>query len=152
MGSPGYAPGKTVCITDPKVVQELKAKEAEKADVEEKKRVKMVERAMKKELKEREKERRKEKKTSKTATRKNEQTQENVVKKLASLSLGDEQDDVQCPLCGILYMNDKSGYSWICCDKCNEWYCFKCSGINDVNEEFYCKLRMLINTSSFVVY
>ena len=29
--------GKTVCITDPKVVEELKAKEAEKADVEEKK-------------------------------------------------------------------------------------------------------------------
>ena len=131
---------KTVCITDPKVLEELKAKEAEKADVEEKKRVKMVERAMKKELKEREKERRKEKKTSKTATRKNEQTQENVVEKLASLSLGDEQDDAQCPLCGLFYINDKSGDSWICCDKCNEWYCFKCSGINDVNEEFYCKL------------
>ena len=111
----------------------------------------MVERAKKKELKEREKERR-EMKTSKTATRKNEQTQENVVKKLASLSLGDGQDNAQCPLCGILYMNDKSGYSWICCEKCNEWCCFKCSGINDVNEEFYCKLRMLINTSSFVVY
>ena len=71
-------------------------------------RVKMAERAKKKELKERERERR-EKKTSKTATRKNEQTQENIVKKLASLNLGDEQDDAQCPLCGLLYMNDKSG-------------------------------------------
>ena len=133
---------KTVCITDSKVLEELKAKEVEKADVEEKKRMKMVERAKKKKLKEREKERRREKKTSKAANRKNNQTQENVVKKLASLSLGDERDDAQCPLCGLLYMNDKPGDPWICCDKCNEWYCFKCSGIkyNDVNEEFYCKL------------
>ena len=120
------------------VVEESKAKEAEKADVE--KKSEDGRKSKEERTKRKERERRREKKTSKTATRKNEQTQENIVKKLASLNLGDEQDDAQCPLCGLLYMNDKSGDSWICCDKCNEWYCFKCSGINDVNEEFYCKL------------
>ena len=58
--------GKTVCITDLKVVEELKAKEAEKADVEEKKSEDG--RKSKEERTKREKERRREKKTSKTAT------------------------------------------------------------------------------------
>ena len=48
---------KTVCITDPDILKELKAKEAEKADEAEKKRVRIAERAIKKQQKEKEKER-----------------------------------------------------------------------------------------------
>ena len=134
---------KGICITDPGVLEDLKKKEAEKADLAEQKRVRMIERAKKKEQKEREKERsRREKQASKTATGKNDLTQDvNVIQKLVDLNLsGDEEDDAQCPLCGLFYKYDNSGDSWVCCDKCNEWYCFKCSGIDDLNEEFCCDL------------
>ena len=106
---------KGICITDPEILEDLKKKEAEKADLAEQKKVRMIERAKKKEQKEREKERsRREKLASKTAARKKDLTQEiGVIQKLTNLNLsGDEEDEAQCPLCELLYKDDKSGDSW----------------------------------------
>ena len=133
---------KGICITDPKVLEDLKKKEAEKDELAEQKRERMIERAKKKEQKEREKERsRREKQASKTAREKDLMQDMNVIQKFVNLNLsGYEEDDAQCPLCGLFYKDDESGDSWVCCDKCNEWYCFKCSGTDDLSAEFYCEL------------
>lgn len=118
---------KTVCITDPEILEELKAKEAEKADEAEKKRVRIAERVKKKQQKEKEKERaRREKEMKKNKTQ--------------EVNPSRDEDDAKCPICGLLYKDDESGDSWICCDKCNDWFCFKCSGLDDVNDDFYCEL------------
>ena len=123
---------RTVYITDPEILEQLKAKEAEKADEAEKKRVRIAERAKKKQQKEKEKERvRRAKEMSK---RKKNQSHE------VNLNPSGDEDDTECPICGLLYKDDESGDSWICCDKCNEWFCFKCSGLDDVNDDFYCEL------------
>ena len=49
----------------------------------------------------------------------------------------DEEDNAVCPTCGLFYKHDKSGDDWIHCDKCNEWYCFKCSGQDHIPDELY---------------
>ena len=57
-----------------------------------------------------------------------------------NLNPSSDEDDAECPICGLAYKDDESGDSWICCDKCNDWFCFKCSGLDDVNDDFYCEL------------
>ena len=122
---------RTVCITDPKILEQLKAKEAEKADEAEKKRVRIAERAKKRQQKEKEKER---VRRAKEMSKKKNQSHE------VNLNPSGDEDDAECPICGLLYKDDESGDSWICCDKCNEWFSFKCSGLDDVNDDFYCEL------------
>ena len=137
---------KSVCITDPEILEELKAKEAEKADVAEQKRMRMNERAKKKEQKEREKEQKQKEKEQKQKEKEQKQKEkeqkqkekeqkqrekeqkqrekeqkqrekervrrEKVTTKVATdqtqeMNLnpsGDEQDNAQCPLCGLLYV------------------------------------------------
>ena len=114
---------KTVCITDP---EELKVKEAKKAVAAEKKMVRIAERAKKKQEKEMEKEK----------ARREKEKRKNHIQEI-NLSPSGDEDDAECPGCGLLYKEDNSGDSWICCDKCNDWFCFKCSGLNDVNEDFF---------------
>ena len=37
--------------------------------------------------------------------------------------------DAQCPICGISYQGDDSRLVWVCCDKCESWLDFKCTGL-----------------------
>jgi len=151
---------KCVCVTEDEVLDQLKTKEAEKLETEGKKRLKQTERAKKKEEREarrKETQRKKqERKVSRTKgaatsmTRKTraKPTEENDVKDLLlNLNLSqsdsdDEEDDAVCPTCGLFYKHDKSGDDWICCDKCNEWYCFKCSAQDHIPDEFYYSHRV----------
>ena len=82
--------------------------------------------------------------TSMTRKTRAKPTEENDVEDLLlNLNLSqsdsnDEEDNAVCPTCGLFYKHVKSGDDWICCDKCNEWYCFKCSAQDHIPEEFYC--------------
>lgn len=45
-----------------------------------------------------------------------------------------------CPSCGQLYSEDEDEL-WICCDKCDQWYDLKCTGLKSkarVPKLFYC--------------
>ena len=147
---------KCVCVTEDEVLDQLKTKEAEKLEAEEKKRLKQIERAKKKEEREarrketqRKKQERKASRTKGAATSMTRKTrakptEENDVEdlllnlNLSQSDLDDEEDNAVCPTCGLFYKHDESGDDWICCNKCNEWYCFKCSAQDHIPDEFYC--------------
>ena len=64
------------------------------------------------------------------------QRRKRIRHKEVNLNPSGDEDDPEYPICGLLYKDDESGDSWICCDKCNDWFCFKCSGLDDVNDDF----------------
>jgi len=68
---------------------------------------------------------------------------------VGGLSLDDDEgdegdgddDDVTCPSSGLDYKDDESDWDWICCDSCNQWFCFECSGKTEIpleSEPYYC--------------
>ena len=138
--------GKSVCVTENHVLEQLKAKEAEKLRIAEERKIKMDERAKQKEARQIEKERKameREEKVKKKDKQKKEK--QRAIKKPTGrkeiLNLGDK-DNTQCSFCEVFYQDDVTGDSWVCCDMCNEWYCYKCSGVSDVDQlcnDFYCR-------------
>ena len=50
-----------------------------------------------------------------------------------AINSSDESDsevsDAQCPVCGISYQGDDSESVWVCCDNCELWLDFKCTGL-----------------------
>ena len=48
---------------------------------------------------------------------------------LSDGTAGDDANDNEaiCPKCGKLYSSDTENELWVCCDKCYQWYDFKCT-------------------------
>uniref|UniRef100_A0A1X7V3W1 Zinc finger PHD-type domain-containing protein n=1 Tax=Amphimedon queenslandica TaxID=400682 RepID=A0A1X7V3W1_AMPQE len=43
----------------------------------------------------------------------------------------------ECPTCGAVYGEDES--IWICCDNCDVWYNYECTGLqNEIPDEYFC--------------
>ena len=130
------------------VLDELKAKEAEKVEAEAIKKAKQLERKQKKQEKEerkREKEKQKKEGESvklasklKTASRKQPmRKREKVDEMFAELTISDtectsEEDNTVCPKCGIVCKDDADGF-WICCDGCDRWFDLKCTTVPSKN-------------------
>ena len=48
-----------------------------------------------------------------------------------------EEDNKQCSNCGMFFKDDESDEQseyrfWVCCDECDEWYCFSCHNLTDI--------------------
>ncbi len=117
--------------------EERRRKEEEK---EEEKRQKEIEKKRKEEEKEEEKRQKEEKRRQKKEEKNNGTTK----RRGASRKLINQDDeDVQCPKCGMLYDEDDTSELWICCDACNCWYDFKCSNIKSIQripKFYYCDM------------
>lgn len=158
---------KALEITDDDFLQAMKAKEHTSAEEKKKKEEKRVEREhrAKERLKEKERkkleqeqrrlEREKEKdkrskgKISKKPKNTKSTSTNHLVSPTVSLDslfsqLDIEEDNGQCSNCGIFFKDDQSYKQnddrfWICCDECDEWYCFSCHNLRDtIPEEYYC--------------
>ena len=150
---PGFNTGKSVPIMNDSFLETLMSEEEEKAAKEEEKKAKALEKERKR--KERE-ENKKEKATRVTKPKQNrkgantsEQSQkkgrDNTAKDTArsggSPFSSDNESDAQCPVCGIFFRSDISGTLWVCCDQCESWLDFKCSGLKNprrVPNTYYC--------------
>lgn len=119
---------KAVHITDADFLTEL-------MDKDEAKKIQEAEKKVKKE----EREKRRAEREKKQVEKKKKKCQEKpCAEKLKKLNLedstGSESDsesgsDAQCPICGLTYLGDKTHSIWVCCDNCEAWIDFKCSGI-----------------------
>jgi hypothetical protein len=105
----------TVCLTDNDVFNKIRAKDEEKK----KKGIEKVERKKALELN---KEKGKKKKKQKDKVQ---QPDLDVV--LEELIIADDEEDAICPNCGKVFSSDTDKEIWICCDKCSQWYDFKCT-------------------------
>lgn len=139
------------CITDTEFLKKLEAKKQEKTDKQKAKEARKVEREKVKRMKEAEKELRKVKKGQKRIQKRKGQRiirgqrkkgeTESLVKHMQKLSItcpeglseleqdSQSESDAECPKCGQVYGEDES--VWICCDSCNKWFDWKCSGLSD---------------------
>ena len=152
-------------ITDPTVLQELKDKELTEAEAKKKKEENKLERRRKAEERKAGKQRKKleqEKKALEKAKEKEKRAKEKRAKKqrkprstrratsptcttvgLDSLfSQLDIEDNGQCSSCGMFFSNEQDEDKfWVCCDKCDMWYCFACHNFptkDTVTDEFCC--------------
>lgn len=151
-----------VCITDVEVLEELKGKKTEKAEAEQVKAVKKLERERKREERE--------KKKREVAERKKKKQEEKRKKvrvgddgnpgkrvlrskggglhaELAAMQLdsspseaSEAESDAICPKCGLVY-SEGDGGTWVCCDSCSNWFDFKCTGLKNkrnIPDLYYC--------------
>ena len=52
-----------------------------------------------------------------------------------------EDDNVSCPRCSLVYSSSGDDMLWICCDNCERWFDFKCSGLRSrrrIPEKYTC--------------
>ena len=154
-------------ITDPAVLQELKDKQLPAAEAKKEKEEKKLERERKaneRKLEERKKLER-EKKALEKAKTKERKAQESRGKKrkprstctrratspttddldslFSQLEIDeDSEDNGQCSNCGMCFGDEQDEDKfWVCCDKCNMWFCFHCHNFttkDTVPDEFYC--------------
>ena len=118
---------KTVCLTDDTVLEGLVAERQRKKDAEDDKTERRRIREEKKAQREALKKERQEKKKQRELAKQSQVEPLHVEEMLAELALsGDESDDAACPKCGLLYSTDNDNL-WVCCDKCELWYDFKCT-------------------------
>ena len=133
---------KAVCITDDEVVEELKMKQCEMAEVEKEKEAKKLERIKKREEKRLLDEQRMREKKEKAQKRKDSRKTQ-IVGEFAELQLSSaseaESDNVICPKCGVGY-TDSEGL-WVCCDGCDRWYNMECTTIppKKVPDVYFCE-------------
>ena len=151
------------------MLEELKAKEAEKVEKEmekkrkqfekeEKRKAKALEVEKKKEMRElnkkekgfkkkeaelkRERKQRPRRQKESTVNHTKGRSVEDVLQGLTidSSNSGDEEDRAVCPLCGLIYPDD--GGFWVGCDGCDDWYDLKYTGIKSkrhVPDVYYCQ-------------
>ena len=58
----------------------------------------------------------------------------NIEKAIEELTLSDQSDsesDAQCPKCGLTFQEDRSNSIWVCCNNCQAWLDFNCTGLSD---------------------
>ena len=48
---------------------------------------------------------------------------------MGSTSHSETESDAQCPKCGLTFQEDDNNSLWICCDGCDSWFDFRCSGL-----------------------
>ena len=64
------------------------------------------------------------------------------IAELETLFFQMEVDDGQCFSCSMAFRDeDDEERFWVCCDKCDEWFCFACHNFStkdSVPEYFYC--------------
>jgi len=136
--SKGITSAKTVCITEDKVLNELKQKEIDKRKAEEERAAKQLEKARKKKEKQ-QKEQKRQDKAAKTASVAKDDQQLKAKKKTWTVSFKDveketsstDSDSTTCPLCGMVFADDDTGDFWICCDRCDQWFDRKCTRIRN---------------------
>ena len=150
-------------ITDPDVLQEMKDKELAEAVAKKRREENKLERERKAKERMEEKERKKlerEKKALERAKEKERKAREKKLKKqkksqptwrAASPTVGlrslfsefdIEEDEGQCSRCGMSFKDEQSDERfWVCCDKCDGWYCFACHNFSTKDtlpDEYYC--------------
>lgn len=149
---------KAVCITD--ILDELKLAEAEKDEqkklLEEKRKEreqkrkekaeqleeKKKEREEKKRQREEERKRKEEEKKRKAEEKKRKEEERKEERKEEKKREGSDNEDSNdvCPKCGVVYGTRDS--LWICCDVCDKWLDFECSGLKSdkkIPTKFICK-------------
>ena len=138
-----------MCITDVDVLNDLKAQEGEKAEIErqklERKRMQEERKAEREKMKKEKEERKLMKQLEKERKRKlkDKTLREEGKKKKSSEQLDDlserlelldvqdtvdNEEDAICPKCGLSYLGDV-GNLWVQCEGCGKWYDFKCTKI-----------------------
>ena len=150
---------KAIEISNSTNLQEMKDKEQAKADAKtlrEERKLERQEKA-KERQKEKEKKQEKERKAQERQKQKEEKVKEKKAKKrrpkcsspspaatLGLESLFDQLDIVdngQCFNCELVFNEEDEDRFWVCCDGCDNWYCFACHKIptkDSVPDEFYC--------------
>ena len=110
-----------------------------KKDKELEKRERKRVREEKKAEKERLKKEKEQKKKQKAKAKKAKQPVEDLETVLEGLTLDDgtagddaTEDEAICPKCAKLYSSDTENELWICCDKCYQWYDFKCTKLRSI--------------------
>ena len=65
---------------------------------------------------------------------------EKAIEKLTPSEQSDSESDAQCPKCGLIFQEDGSNSVWVCCDGCQAWLDFNCTGLpdHDLPEVYYC--------------
>ncbi len=52
-----------------------------------------------------------------------------------------DDESCVCPTCGLMYSSDNDDQLWVCCDKCDLWYNFECTGLKSktrIPKVYYC--------------
>ena len=53
----------------------------------------------------------------------------------------DVEDNGQCSSCAVVFSQEDEDRFWVCCDRCDKWYCFACHKLptkDSVPDEYYC--------------
>ena len=145
---------KAVTITDCEVLAEIKEKKEEKAKKEAEKEAWKLKWEQKKKEREADKAARKNevwkrkeaREAAKEAIKVKGHTKDrgNIEKAIEKLTLSEQSDsesDAQCPKCGLTFQEDGSNSVWVCCDGCQAWLDFNCTGLpdpDDLPEVYYC--------------
>ena len=62
-----------------------------------------------------------------------EKVEEKKQKKKKTCQLKEKQQEEEynesCPKCGLAYGTTNDDILWICCDDCDRWFDYKCSGL-----------------------
>ena len=147
-------------ITDAAVLQEMKEKKQADADAKKMKEEKKLERERKARERQEEKERKKlereerQKEKERKAKEKSKKTKKqrratkhapspvDTVRLESLFTQLDVEDNGQCSSCGMVFsQEDDEDRFWVCCDRCDKWYCFACHKLptkDSVPDEFYC--------------
>ena len=153
-------------ITAPDVLQEMKDKELADAVTKKKREDNKLERERKAKERLEEKERKKlerEKKALERTKEKERKTREKrpekqkhskPIRRATSPTVGldslfsqlDTEDEGQCSSCGMCFKDEQGDERfWVCCDKCDGWYCFACHNFSTKDtlpDEYYCSKCM----------
>ena len=138
-----------VTLTHDEVLSSIKTKEANKMLKEAEKQAKKIQREQKWKEQEQKKKDKRERKHSVPAKRKSSKSENRGLSTstpdLASIfsdkcNLSDSSD-AECSECGLTFLEDESGKPWVCCNRCEPWLDFKCTGLTNskrVPKKFYC--------------
>ncbi len=125
-----------------KVEREQKKKEREQKKKE--REQKKQEREAAKAERQKEAQKRKEAKEAAKEARKAKGRGKGIIEKAMeelTLSEPESTSDAQCPKCGLTFQEDDSNSIWVCCDRCQAWLDFDCTGLSDPDdlpEVYFC--------------
>ena len=138
-----------VTLTDDDILSSIKTKEANKLEKEAEKEKRRLEREQKKREREEKRLELEQQKREKQRAKKGRGGGEIKICKQWALIfytslftekcvLSDSESDVECPLCGLTFLEDDSGSP---CDGCQSWYDFKCMSLSNpkrLPRKFFC--------------